>query len=234
MKPLSYFAVESQQVATHPVKLLKLEATLNASATAGLFLQLHDSNTPPAEGALPVKTWPAAECGFKEFELGELVFSAGLYVCLSTTGATKTLAVGASDKCDILNVELVDPEVPTGTSNAGTLGSGTQELQVWADGAGPKKLLRVEINNIGNGVNYLMIFAKDSPANGDIPLDVITIPTGVNWTGKNALYFGQNGRDVFCKSSAGVNQNGCTLTLSSTPNFKTLTAQAAPILAEYK
>lgn len=224
MKQLPYYAVTAQQVATHPVKLLKLEATLNASATAGLFLQLHDSNTTPADGQAPLKCWPAAECGFKEFEMGELVFSSGLYLCLSTTAATKTLATGGSDLIDILNVELIDPEAPTGTSIAGDRTTTVAALTVWADGAGPKKLMAIEFW----GTGYLMLFAK-SPSNGDIPLATFTPAIGWNYWN-----FGANGRDVFSQDADGTNRNGCYLAASNTADTFTAAASNKYIKAEYK
>lgn len=70
MKTLSYFAVTTQQVTTHAAALLKLEATINASATTGLYLQIHDSAAAPAAGAVPLKSWLASECGYKEFKRG--------------------------------------------------------------------------------------------------------------------------------------------------------------------
>lgn len=233
MKPLPYFAVASQQVTTHRAALLKLEATLNSGASASLFLQVHDSNTAPSAGAVPVKSWPAAECGFKEFELGELRVNAGLFIGLSTTAATYTAAVGGSDKLDILNVELVDAEVPSGTSNAGDLTTNRQSLQVWAEAAGPKRLLRVEVDNTGGAAHYLMLFAKDAPANGDKPIDQFTIPANANLTGASAFGFGVNGRDVYSVDSNGEHK-GCTLVLSDTAGTLTTSSDNFKIKAEYK
>lgn len=244
MKPVSYFAVTGQQVATHPVKVIKLEATLNASATAGLYLLVHDSIVTPAEGAAPLKSWPAIECGYKEFELGELVLNAGLYVCLSTTAATKTLATGGSDKCDILNIELTDPEQPTGTSTAGDLTTACKGLLVWADGSphatpnsakGPHRLLRVEVDNSGGAASYLMLFAGDSPANGDKPIDQFKLAAATNYLGGSAFTFGKIGRDVFSQDSSGVNHDGCTLKVSSTAGTLTLiSGNDVKLKAEYK
>lgn len=231
MKPLNYFAVAAQQVATHPVALLKLEATLNSSAAAGLFLQIHNSAVVPAEGAAPFKCWTAAECAYKEFKRGELNLPLGCYICLSTTSATKTLS---ADLCDVLSVELTDPETPTGTTAAGDLTTSVTGLQVWADAAGPKRLIALEVNGAGlSTVCYLQLFAKDSPANGDVPVHEIKIAATANLTGANGLRFGANGRDMFSIDANGAH-DGCTVKISTTPGVLTLTTDSAKIKAEYK
>jgi hypothetical protein len=233
MKPLSYFAVASQQVATHPVGVLKLEATLNASATAGLFLQLHDSSTVPADGAVPIKCWPAAECGYKEFKMGEIQLTAGLYACLSTTAATKTLAVGGSDKLDILAVELTDPETPSGMTVVGDKTSPVTGLQVWADSAGPFCLLNVEVGILLLGADsFLQIFATDSPAEGAVPLESLPIKSGEPYL-PIKFNFGETGRNVFSIDANG-NHDGCTLKVSSTGNILTTIASTVTLRAEYR
>lgn len=236
MKPNTYFSVAAYQLMTHRVNVLKLEATMNASATPGLFLQLHDAVQSPSDGAVPIKSWPASECGYKEFKNGELQLSAGLYVCLSTTAATKTAAGGGSDLIDILSIELTDPETPSGTSTVGTIsGAGVSELEVWADADGPKKLIRVEVDNTAGAARYLMIFAGDSPTDGDAPIDQFTIAAGAVKTGVNALFFGESGRAVFSKDSSGVEHDGCTLKLSSTTGTLTSVVDTdTKIKAEYK
>ena len=233
MKPLPYFSINNWQITTHRAALLKLEATLNANANATLYLQIHDTIIAPAAGAVPLKSWPAAECGFKEFELGELRVNAGLFIGLSSTSATYTAAAGANDKCDILNIELIDPETPTGTGTYGDLSNNRQSLQVWPDLAGPKKLLQVEVDNTGNGLKYLMLFAYDTPQNGDKPIDQFTIKAGEVKTGSAALSFGSSGRSVFSKDSAGVEHDGCTLVMSDTTGTLTQSSANFKIKAEY-
>jgi len=226
MKPLSYFAVASQQVATHPVKLLKLEATLNASATEGLFLQLHDSNATPANAAVPIKSWPAAECGFKEFEMGELVFAAGMFLALSTTAGTYTQAGGGSDLVDILNVELINAEEPTGTTIVGDKTTLVNNLEVWADGAGPKKLIAATVTGFPG--RYLQLFAA-SPSANDIPLAVWELAE----TPFTELRFGSIGRDVFSVDASGE-RNGCYLVISTDATKYVAAPEANAIQAEYK
>jgi len=221
MKPSSYFAVTTQQVATHPVGVLKLEATLNAAATAGLFLQLHDSNAAAAASAVPLKSWPAAECGYKEFKMGELQLANGLFVALSTTAATYTAAGGGSDKLDILAIELTDPEAPSGVTVAGDKTSAVTGLQVWAESAGPNRLLNVEVGILLLAADsFLQIFGQDSPAEGATPILSLPIKSGEPFAPKK-FTFGEMGREIYSYSSTNVLQDGCTLKVSSTA--KTLT-----------
>lgn len=230
MKPSNFYAVTAQVAATHPMLMLKLESTLNAAATAGLFLQIHDSAVAAAEGAAPLKVWPAAECGYKEFKRGDLTLALGCYVCLSTTSATKTLAVGANDKLDILELEFSDPERPAGTSFAGDLVSNVTGLAVWLDAAGPKKLLALEVDGTNLTTTcYVQLFGKDAPVNGDVPVGQYTIAATAVKTGADAWRFGETGRDV----TDGVH-DGCAVRISTTPGVLTLTGDSARIKAEYK
>jgi hypothetical protein len=238
MKPLTYFSVAAQQVATHPVEVDKLEVTLNAAATAGLYLQIHDTNQTPAEGAVPLRSWLAAECAYKEFKRAALTLNVGLYICLSSTAATKTLAVGGSDLMDILEVELLNPEEPTGTTYVGDTSTGVTSRQIWSEAAGAtrKRLYSLEVDGTGlSAAAYIMLFAKDSPANGDKP--VFTWPLADNQvrTGANALRFGRQGIDVSAADTDGTYHYGCTVAISSTPGtLTTIVAQTATIKGEYK
>jgi hypothetical protein len=235
MKPLEYFAIKGQVVSTHPVSVIKLEMTPNASITDGLFLQIHDAAASPATGAVPVKVWPAAECGYKEFKRGELVLSVGCFICLSTTAATKTGANGVSDLMNILQVELSDPERPTGTTVVGDLTSPVTGLQVWADAAGPKKLIHLEVDGTNlTATCYIQLFAVDSPADGIAPLMTLRkITAGQVLTGASGLYFGEKGRDVQSVDSTGGLHDGCTIKISTTPSVLTTTGDTARIQAEY-
>lgn len=232
MKTLPYFAVASQQVTTHRTKVEKLEATLNAGAASNLYLQVFDTNVAPAAGVVPLKSWPAGETGWKDFKNGELVLNAGLFVALSTTAATYTAVTGGSNILDILQIEIGDAEVPTGTSFAGDLTTPTASLQVWSAASGPKKLIAVEVDNTGNGVQYLMLFSKDTVSAGDKPIDQFTIKAAEVKTAAAKLDFGVNGRDMTSYSS-NAQQNGCTLVLSSTTGVYTAGSNGK-IRAEYK
>lgn len=243
MKPLKFFAVASQQVATHPILVLKLEATVNSGMTAGLYLQIFDSVSTPAEGTVPVKCWPAAECSYKEFKNGDLSLSLGCYICLSTTAATKTLAIGVGNTMDILEVEISSPELPVSSTFIGDLTTPVSGLQVWTEAAGlaaRQALLSVEVDGtlLTTATQFVMIFATDTVNTGDAPCVGCIFPIKVAQvlTRHNALRFGDRGKDVFSIDNASPNTQrlGCTIKISSTPSTFTAPNGTAAIKAEYK
>jgi hypothetical protein len=238
MKPLPYFAVASQQVAKHAVMVLKLEATYT-NATTGLFLQIHDGNSTPAAGAVPKKSWPVEECGYKEFKVGELDLFLGCFVGLSSTAATYT---ASAVTLDVLQIELSDPERLAGlTTLVGDLTTPVTGLQVWTEAAGVtrKALVALEVdgtNLTGVPGQFIQVFATDTVNTGDAPLVSIPIATGQVLTLTNGLHFGDQGREVFSIDSASpfTKRLGCTVKISSTGSTYTACNGTVAIRAEYK
>ena len=83
------------QLAALPVTLYGL--TVNNTNAAAQYVQLHDSATTPADGAVPVMCIkaPAADDQIIDLGIYSMAFVNGLYVCNSSTAATKT--IGAAD-----------------------------------------------------------------------------------------------------------------------------------------
>jgi hypothetical protein len=71
--------------------------TVNNTNAAAQFIQLHDANALPADGAVPavVFTAPASSDKFVSYSLPGRFFLRGIVVCNSSTAATKT--IGAAD-----------------------------------------------------------------------------------------------------------------------------------------
>jgi hypothetical protein len=67
------------------------------SKVSAQFIQLHDSATLPAEGAIPkvILTVPASSNFSIDFSTHGRVFNNGIVVCNSSTGPTKT--IGTTD-----------------------------------------------------------------------------------------------------------------------------------------
>ncbi len=83
---------KSKQLATAASHLLCLMGVNNNAGN--LYLQVHDSATTPADTAVPILSFiifPGANFFFDRTML-EWPFSKGIYICASTTLATKTLA----------------------------------------------------------------------------------------------------------------------------------------------
>lgn len=230
MKTLSYFSASAAQVAQHGVDVIKLEWMGASGLAAARFIQVHDAYAAPEDGAVPKKVWPiyTSAAGYKVFDVGELVLENGLYICISTTEATKTLASGADDFSTLM-VELREAESPAGTSYAGDLTTADEVLQVWADAAGPKRLFEIITTNSYGGVGYLQIHAANTPSDESL-VEEFEIADGET----KRLTFGKSGREVSKKVSNAI-ANGCTLAYSSTAgSYTDIGAPGATIRAEYK
>lgn len=211
MKNLIYFDTFSKQVTTHSnVSLLKLEATMDGSmAASAFFLQVFDSLTTPAEGEVPLKSYPVSTSAelYKDFKLGELTFASGMYVCISSTEETKTIASG-TNRCAMLSVELSGPEEFIATTVVGDLTSGVNTLLVWAEASGPKRLRRLTFLGSLAANRWLKLYAKDTPSVGDLPILQWNI-NSANGTFK--IDFGPFGVDMFQQELDYTQRIGCSL-----------------------
>ena len=92
--PLAY--TNNFALSTNPCKLIGL--TAYSKAATDTYLQLHDSATPPVNGAIPwvsMKVPATSNCALSYGVDSPRSFTLGMYACLSTTHNTLTLA--ASD-----------------------------------------------------------------------------------------------------------------------------------------
>jgi hypothetical protein len=225
MKPLSYFAVAAQIVATHPVHVLKIEG-LFLGATADRYLQVHDSRTAPTALAVPLKQWPIGQGAafFQTFSAGELALANGLYVCVSDTDGTYTLSADTMD----LSVELTDPEQPSGLTVAGDETTGRVSFTIWADGAGPKTLVRLVVKEINGTDGYVFMYTSGS-------LSPVYLGK-VNANATRIFNFG-GGLVPYLKeaNAAATEHNGCIIKVWQDINHSSiLSSNKANILAEYK
>lgn len=232
-----YFDVAGQAVSKHACEVLKLEMTANAALAAGCFWQVHDftakngATTAPAEGSVPIKSWPASAgaADYKEFKRGELRLRNGLYICISTTEATKTLGTG-NNKFSSLFVERIEPDRFSGAS-ATVSSAGAFTMQVWSEATGlanAQKLIRVHVVNKCAAARWLMLFAYDAPADGDKPLAIWPMAANGDAAGGDILdlRFGE-GRVINDNSGASASlgrRQGCTFKLSTTNYVLTLDA----------
>lgn len=230
MTSINSFDALSNQVATRPVSILKVEWRGHASAaTTGLYLQIHNSAVTPPAAAVPLKSFqlfPDSE-GFKDFKNGELECPVGCFVGVSTDEDTWVAATG-NDKYASLGVEVDKPQFPASTalSTAGDLTSAVTGLSVWSEATGaatPKKLVSLEVDGTNLAADaYIMLFATDSPANGDKPVlqKAIAMAATLTKAAGKALEFGPTGRSVESYDTA--KRQGCRVRISSTANTLTL------------
>lgn len=192
MKNNPYYNVSGQQVTLGRIGVLKIEG--NYRSADSVFLQVHDSNTTPANGAVPLKSWPVTGGTnadpapfFQSFLAAEFKVVNGLYICLSSTDATKTLSANVMD----LFVETDGPDPFSGATIAGDLTSAVTR-QAIANSA--KRIRRVEFlsSDIDIGTQYIMLFQSFAPPTaGDKP--VMSWPLAQNTTTPQIKEFGTDG-----------------------------------------
>lgn len=139
-----------------PCNLVDLDGT---TAGSGVWLQLFDvaATSAVVGGAIPFKTFDVAAAGplpsvFQT--LGPITFHFGCVVALSSTQDTYTAAANATDYIG----EIEEWEFPVTGYTPGPLGTyrapasttsnGVNTMTVWADGAGPQKLVRLVITEL--------------------------------------------------------------------------------------
>lgn len=224
MKPMEYFGVAAQQVTQHGAHVLKIEGTFLA-ASAGRYLQVHDSVGAPAANAVPLRNWPLDPSSnfFQTFSAGELALAHGLYIGISTTDGTWTASADTMD----LTVELTDPESPSGTTFAGDNVTARTHLSVWNDGAGPHNLLRLLIKELLGAAGYIFIFRYGA--------DPAPIFIGIIKGNQTLdLSFGIAGFDPTYIDANGVKRNGCDVYVYDDAAHTLVDLNKATIIAEYK
>lgn len=230
------FNVSANQIASHGVRVLKIEGQYRGNVDA--FIQVHDQQVTPGDGVVPIKSWYVAAGSdavptpfFQSFLAAALQCVNGLYICVSTTDGAKTLSVSKMD----LSVELAEAESPIIGGVSGDLVTDVGGvLQVWPENQGPKQLLRVQAVNVNSATQvYLLLFGKDNSGFGDRPLKSWLIPDTADG-GAIDLTFGRDGLAV-TEIDAGAESQGCTLKISNAADSLDLNnATGAAIRAEYK
>lgn len=214
--------------------------------TAG-YLQVFDlAVAPTTTVTVPLKSIRVENDGsggpqpFPSFmpSIGPVNMQNGLYFAMSSTEAVYT---AVATNFDIWG-EVVEFEgvIQANTLTAvGDLVTGVDHLQVWAEAAGPKKLVEVigTFTNGVTGISYLMMFAKDAPTDGSEKplLTLATLTTASIGTICDAK-FGRDGLDVESQDANYTRRKGCTLWLSDTPGFltKTVLGNVLALKAYYK
>lgn len=232
-----------------------MEYDINASSAATVYVQIHDWPNPvdlaknlivPANGAVPVKSWPAAQGSvdnYKEFKNGELMCKNGIFVCVSTTQATLTLGTG-NNRFASVATETWQRDVTTSTQSSL---QGVANLQVWSEAVGNVndiKLIRAVCTNLEAGVRYLQLFTRNTSfvPNGTAAIQQWTLNATGDAGGLDTISlnfgFGVDGNPlglyVRSQDTGLVNRQGCNLFLSTTVNTLTVvTGAGGNFYAEY-
>ncbi len=202
------------------------------------WLQPHVSNRStdsslPSNGAVPL--WeplflPANYISEDTYPDGRMTGQGGVIFVVSSTHATLTIDATAVDG---ITVEIEEFELQgINDSVGGDYTTSRTNLQVWAEAGSKSRLLKLEMSNSSGGLIYAQVHAKDSPAEGTVPLLSIPIDAG----SLKVLNFGNDAGFVPYRQDAdGTAHRGCTVVFSSTQNTKTIVlANSGTIRATYK
>nr|WP_294577590.1 hypothetical protein [uncultured Rhodopila sp.] len=86
-------------VVAGPAKLFVVSVFNNSAGT--LYLQAHDATAAPADGTAPKLCTPVFTSNSGGFGFVDgAIFKAGIYLCFSSTAATKTVAAGTPGLID--------------------------------------------------------------------------------------------------------------------------------------
>lgn len=231
----SYFVLVPGGLAASIKGALRIKRIRCNSATAAdRWLQLHSGTAIPSNGAVPLYApllVPNVYISEDTFDDPRIVPAPGIVAVISSTRAT--LTVDAAANIDItVEVEEYELQSPVSLTTAGDLTTSIKNLEVWAESAGPKTLVRADIYNSSGGTVYVQLFAKDSPAEGAVPIRSWSLATVTPLI----LDFGPNaGISPYAQDADATARKGCTLLFSSTQNTKTLVgANSGTIKAYYK
>lgn len=214
-------------VHTGAMNLTRLQGFFNGT-TANRWLQLHDAKSTPADTAVPLRVWPLYTTApfDQNFQNDPIHLTTGCVLVVSSTQATLTTSADTMDL--FVNGESVVDT--TGVSTAGDYSTADEVLQVWADSAGPKTLLRLELTNYdGGSADYAQIHAGDTPATDKI---VASVPAPAGGLSSNHDF----GLGLIPKAVIdGVTYNGCTVAMSSERwTYEPLVAASYYIKATYQ
>lgn len=209
----------------------------NNRGASDRWLQTHASYPGaalPLDGAVPLRRAlfiPANYISEDQLPAGGIVVNPGTKLIVSSTPATLTRDAAATVDitADVDEFELQSPTSPT---IAGDITTGVKNRTIWADSAGPKTLLRLELSNTTGSDIYAQLFPVDSPAEGRVPLQVWTVPAS---TSILVDLGGNAGRSPFSQDADGTQHDACVIVFSTTQWTKTIVgANSGTIKGYYK
>lgn len=209
------------QVTPGPFTIKALQCSSGTGADR--WLQIHSGTDVPANGTVPLFTpllVPNAYVSEELYPDGRTVIYGGLVAVISSTRNTLTVDVAATVDITV-DVEEFEFRSPVPLAVSGDYTTSVKQLQMWTEAQGPKTLIMLEMRNSSGGTIYAQLFAKDSPAEGAVPIRSWPIPAGEPLV----LTFGPNSGTVpYAQDADGTARKGGTIVFSSTQNTKTLVA----------
>lgn len=218
-------AAAAVTVATYAMELYRVQGYFNGASNR--WLQLHDTKSTPAAAAVPLRSWPMyATAPFDwNFQKDLVQLGTGCTFVVSTTQQTYT----ASADTMSLYVNGDSGLSLDGTSVAGDYTTDDEVLQVWAQAAGKKRLVRLEASDPNSvGPVYVQVHCADVPATDKIRHSFL-----LDNAASLDKWFGE-GYDPSV-SVSGTEYKGCTIAISIEQSVYTaLGSDDVRIKATYK
>ena len=227
-----------------PLKIFRIDGFCNGSSGTAYYLQLHNAATIPSNTAVPLRSWQIGGAngfnfvftpnGLNTDRLSATINTGNLVLVLSTTEATLTVGTGNITMDVEVDVEEYDIR-RLGLTTSGDTTTAVATLQVVADAINnTNKLYEVTAKNNSGATEYLILFAKDSPADGTKPIQEWTATTGTTLSLKfgDGLFIKSTDADETDDTVATVH-TGISLFVSSTPAILTASSAGWTIQAKY-
>lgn len=211
-------------VRTHACGILKIEVDAPDTVT-NFYLQVYDSPYAPAIGAVPKKSWPASQVGYKEFSAGELELANGCWVGLSTTENTYT---AQATTFGTVQIEFTQPDLPASVTTTTTLTN--DQSQVWSDSATGRSIYQCRIKA---GTITTVAYALFISTNAGETKTFLFAVHKLTANQLNVISFGQGGEAVY-NVVDGSPCRGCAVLISSSPTGYVATGDTFDIYTDYK
>lgn len=208
----------------HACAIMKLEANSTVDLSS-YFIQIHDSPIAVAAGTVPLKSWPAAECGYKEFKAGELCLSKGCFIAVSSTDLTYT---AQASNITGLQVEFAQPDLPAGIITV--TAAAVNQLNVWVTADGQHAIEQVRITTTTfTGTQYIQLWVTNDAGSSQIQLASQKLVAN----SINVMDFGAYGGRQLYGVVSGVAITGCRIDVRDAAWAGNLSGDTFTIYADY-
>lgn len=216
MKIKFVLADEAKWVAYGPCRVVQVFG--NNNHTADSFIQFHEKPLAGlGNGDVPAvaSIFAPASAPFDWKPNGTITLTE-LTIAISSTNINYTALTNTGVDATV----IVETDFPVGddTTVVGDLTTGVDHLQVWANAAGPKRLLRVDIKNNAGGTMYGFVYANDAVGDNEAATNYSSGPLKVPASETKSFFFGREGLTPQALVG-GELRKGCTIEVGDS-NFR--------------
>ena len=182
---------EAKWVAYGPCRVVQVFG--NNNHTADNYIQFHEkplAGLAAADVPAVASLYAPASAPF-DFKFSDPIFLSELTIAVSSTNVNYTALTNQGVDATVI-VETDFPVAST-TTVVGDLTTSVDHLQVWANSAGPKRLLRVDIKNNAASTQYGFVYPNDDVADNEAATNYSSGPLKVLATETKSFFFGSQG-----------------------------------------